>query len=586
MTEKTDEAPQLIAFDAMQSQLAAAVEAVPPAQRIGAPPVATYQKGTLDIVIERDGLPRDAFFVVLDVLGKYMKTIADFKPGVSGCTITADPFSTYDRKPPRTGSATTALPAPFKIAFYMPDSGRGKVTFSKDSLLMQEELNCVLDVWRAIAVDPTQPGDAVSSELGTVIAYDAMVAHIASVTETELARVGAASRNGGPPVIALRKNTVAIEMKLATLTRESFFPALEIASKYVRTYGDFSSGLLGTSLTADLESRYRKRGKAGLLRLAFGFDTSGSGKLTIEKDALLIQEEINFVLDLWRKLAIRSAADGGASRDPRAALTELGAVVFDPDPSYTADRIAGYDATKRDIHETVVLPLLHVDVFVEIAKLTRGQPRPSVPRAVLFEGPPGTGKTTMARVIATQAGVPMIYVPVESIMSKWFGESERRLDAIFDLAGALPRSIVFLDEIDAFAGSRAGQIHEATRRILSVLLRQMQGLVETSNVMVVGATNRAADLDAALLNRFARTIRFPLPDQKEREAIIRRYARHLDDASLAQVAAAADGASGRTLEDGCGSAERLWAGRVIAAGEKPSAPPLAAYLEAFTKLGE
>jgi len=111
-------------------------------------------------------------------------------------------------------------------------------------------------------------------------------------------------------------------------------------------------------------------------------------------------------------------------------------------------------------------------------------------------------------------------------------------------------SIVFLDEIDAFAGSREQTMHEGTRRILPVLLRQMQGLVETVSVMVVGATNRADDLDAALTSRFARTIRFPLPDQREREAILAHYARTLAPAEIAQIAALAEGLSGRNLEDG------------------------------------
>jgi hypothetical protein len=410
-----------------------------------------------------------------------------------------------------------------------------------------------------------------------------MVAQIAATAERDLANVGKALHNGGPPTVSYRQGVLAIELRFATLTRESFFPVLEILGKYMRSFTELRPGSSSLTFLADRTGGLRKR--AGTIKIDVQFDLRGSGKIVLSKEALLYQDEINCVLEVWRKLAFRQGAEEGPTRDPRAALAELGAVVFDPDPSYTEGRIAGYEATKRDIHETVVLPLLDTKVFVEIAKLTRGSARASVPRAVLFEGPPGTGKTTMARVIATAAGVPMVYVPVESIMSKWFGESERRLDAIFDLAGALERSIVFLDEIDAFAGSRDGQMHEGTRRILSVLLRQMQGLVETSNVMVVGATNRAADLDAALLNRFARTIRFPLPDLRERSAILKSYARQLADGEIEQLAALADGASGRRLEDACGAAERLWAATLIASKAPVTPPPLEVYLEAFRAIG-
>lgn len=262
------------------------------------------------------------------------------------------------------------------------------------------------------------------------------------------------------------------------------------------------------------------------------------------------------MLDLWRRHAL-GGAGSGAEPDAAGALERLGTVVFRPDADFGEDRLAGYERTKREVRDTIVLPLLRPEVFRQIGALTRTRPGSSVPRAVLFEGPPGTGKTTTARVIAGRSGLPLVYVPVESIMSKWFGESERRLDALFVAAGSLGRSVVFLDEIDAFAGSRERPMHEATRRILSVLLRQLQGLVDTSNVVVVGATNRQVDLDPALLSRFNRSVHFPLPAAAERAAIVRYYAKHLPPGEVEPLVAASAGRSGRELEDACGVAERL-----------------------------
>ncbi|KAJ6401994.1 hypothetical protein OIU84_014132 [Salix udensis] len=247
------------------------------------------------------------------------------------------------------------------------------------------------------------------------------------------------------------------------------------------------------------------------------------------------------------------------------------------------ENIAGYDQQKREIEDTILLALQSPEVYDDIARGTRRKFESNRPRAVLFEGPPGTGKTSCARVIATQAGVPLLYVPLEVVMSKYYGESERLLGKVFTLANEIPHgAIIFLDEIDSFAAARDSEMHEATRRILSVLLRQIDGFEQDKKVVVIAATNRKQDLDPALISRFDSMITFGLPDQQNRQEIAAQYAKHLTESELEEFARVTEDMSGRDIRDVCQQAERSWASKIIRGqgskdGEQGNLPPLAEY---------
>ena len=102
---------------------------------------------------------------------------------------------------------------------------------------------------------------------------------------------------------------------------------------------------------------------------------------------------------------------------------------------------------KEEIEDTVVLALQNPELYERIAQKTRCRYESNRPRAVLFEGPPGTGKTLSARIIAQQAGIPMIHIPIESVVSKWYGDSEKKMSAIFDACEKLDGAIIFIDEV-------------------------------------------------------------------------------------------------------------------------------------------
>ena len=301
----------------------------------------------------------------------------------------------------------------------------------------------------------------------------------------------------------------------------------------------------------------------------FGLTTNFKAEMT--KKGNLSQEEINCIMEIFR------VAYQSMKVDPVHRLKKYGATVYTEKGTLDWSYIAGYEEVKRKIRESIIMPLQNPDVYDSIAKMTRKVYENNRPRAILFDGMPGVGKTTVARIIAGEVKIPLVYVPIESIMSKWYGQSSQNLAAIFDACEDLEGSILFLDEIDSLAGSRDQNMFEATRRILSVLLRKLDGIDAITNTIAIGATNRKKDLDHALISRFDQCIHFPLPNEQERSSIFGNYARHLTAEELKGISQVSDGLSGRNIKDICEQAERRWARKILIKKLEPSAPPFDYY---------
>ncbi|KAJ8621582.1 hypothetical protein MRB53_030111 [Persea americana] len=211
--------------------------------------------------------------------------------------------------------------------------------------------------------------------------------------------------------------------------------------------------------------------------------------------------------------------------------------------------IGALDEIKESLQELVMLPLRRPDLF------KGGLLKPC--RGILLFGPPGTGKTMMAKAIAREAGASFINVSMSTITSKWFGEDEKNVRALFSLAAKVSPTIVFVDEVDSMLGqrTRVGE-HEAMRKIKNEFMTHWDGLMTRPDqrILVLAATNRPFDLDEAIIRRFERRIMVGLPSVENREKILRTLLskeKAEESIDYRELAVMTEGYSGSDLKNLC-----------------------------------
>ncbi|KAL9018530.1 MAG: hypothetical protein Q9185_004131 [Variospora sp. 1 TL-2023] len=244
--------------------------------------------------------------------------------------------------------------------------------------------------------------------------------------------------------------------------------------------------------------------------------------------------------------------------DENAAKQIFNEIVVSGDEVHWND-VAGLDVAKKALKEAVVYPFLRPDLFMGLREPARG---------MLLFGPPGTGKTMLARAVATESRSTFFAISASSLTSKWLGESEKLVRALFSLAKALAPSIIFVDEIDSLLSSRGGSSeHESTRRIKTEFLIQWSDLQraaagkqqsekekqegDASRVLVLAATNMPWAIDEAARRRFVRRQYIPLPESHVRESQLRTLLSHqkhnLKTADIRVLVELTDGYSGSDI---------------------------------------
>lgn len=274
----------------------------------------------------------------------------------------------------------------------------------------------------------------------------------------------------------------------------------------------------------------------------------------------------------------------------------VSSVVSANDIGVRFDEVGALEDVKTTLKELIVLPMKRPELF------RKGNLRKPCKGVLLF-GPPGTGKTLVAKAVATEAGANFISITASSLTSKFYGDDEKLVKAMFALARKLSPAVIFLDEVDSLLGARGGSSeHEATRRIKNEIMAAWDGLQtkESEQILVFATTNRPFDLDDAVIRRLPRRILVDLPNAENRAKILRVILANEDldsTFSFESLALETDGYSGSDLKNLCVTAAYIPIRELLEAeqqtsdvsgfGQPQSVRPLCMndFLQAKAKIG-
>jgi len=240
---------------------------------------------------------------------------------------------------------------------------------------------------------------------------------------------------------------------------------------------------------------------------------------------------------------------GEYSEEEQELINSISGTILTESPEVKWEDIAGLRNCKQALREAIVLPIMKPELFVGARKPWSG---------ILLFGPPGCGKTLLAKAAATECEATFFNVSSADLLSKWLGESEKLISSLFKVARLKSPSLIFIDEIDSVATKRGGGSESGgERRVKTQLLSEIQGVKSTHNktMLVLGATNRPWDIDNAMLSRFEKKVYVPLPDLEARARIFEIHTEGvnlaLDHDDFIELAVRSEGYSGRDIANVC-----------------------------------
>ena len=243
------------------------------------------------------------------------------------------------------------------------------------------------------------------------------------------------------------------------------------------------------------------------------------------------------------KKKVASEKGGDEDEETKKLEEQLSGCLVSEKPNVKWSDVAGLDKAKEALKEAVVLP-------IKFPQLFQGKRQPW--KGILLYGPPGTGKSFLAKAAATETGGKFFSVSAANIVSKWMGESEKLIKGLFDLARKNKPAVIFLDEIDSVLSARSDNENDATRRLKTEFLIQMQGVGnDDKGILVLGATNIPWQLDPAVRRRFQKKIYISLPDAEARKVMFQlnlgKTANQLTDEQFDDLAERTEGYSGSDI---------------------------------------
>ncbi|KAF7825983.1 spastin [Senna tora] len=267
----------------------------------------------------------------------------------------------------------------------------------------------------------------------------------------------------------------------------------------------------------------------------------------------VLQKKPQRITQMDKDVTPKSSQASGGNYDAKLVET-INTAIVDRSPSVRWEDVAGLEKAKQALMEMVILPTKRRDLFTGLRRPARG---------LLLFGPPGNGKTMLAKAVASESEATFFNVSAASLTSKWVGEGEKLVRTLFMVAISRQPSVIFIDEIDSIMSTRLANENDASRRLKSEFLIQFDGVTSNPNdiVIVIGATNKPQELDDAVLRRLVKRIYIPLPDENVRRLLLKHklkgQAFSLPSRDLERLVKETEGYSGSDLQALCEEAAMM-----------------------------